>query len=250
MPEPLLWDAVDKELAVQPGQATAEFVFNLTNASDSEFVIDRVMTSCGCTVAKIPSQPWHVAPHTNGQIGVTVNLAGKFGTFYKTITVIATNAPAKELRVKVIIPEGPEITRARNQMMAMTDHQAVFKNDCANCHVVPTKGKMAKELYSTACGICHEAKDRATMVPNLHALNHPTDYNYWKQWITNGKAGTLMPAFAEAQGGPLNDEQIESLAKTLTKAFSEKIASGPTARVNAPHPMTPGGLPIIPPTRN
>ena len=78
---------------------------------------------------------------------------------------------------------------------------------------------MGKALYVAVCGVCHEANPRATMVSDLHALNHPTNYEYWKQWITNGKPGTLMPAFAANQGGPLSEKQIVSLAKLLTKAI-------------------------------
>jgi magnesium chelatase family protein len=37
--------------------------------------------------------------------------------------------------------------------------------------------------------------------------------------ITAGKEGTLMPAFAQSQGGPLNDIQIVSLAAYLNAAI-------------------------------
>jgi hypothetical protein len=85
-------------------------------------------------------------------------------------------------------------------------------------------------LYAVACGICHEANPRATMVTNLRALNHPTDYNYWQMMIALGKPGSLMPAFSTDQGGPLTGEQIESLAKTLTETFP----SVSSASINAP----------------
>ena len=66
-----------------------------------------------------------------------------------------------------------------------------------------------------ACAVCHEAKHRASMVPDLHNLKVPTSEEFWRTWITAGKAGTLMPAFATSQGGPLNDMQIASLAAYL-----------------------------------
>lgn len=79
---------------------------------------------------------------------------------------------------------------------------------------------MGKKLYVASCGICHEATPRATMVPDLHLLPHPTDYAYWKQIISEGKPRTMMPGFSNKHGGPLTDEQVESLAKVLTEAFS------------------------------
>jgi hypothetical protein len=53
------------------------------------------------------------------------------------------------------------------------------------------------------------------MVPDLHNLKDPTSEEFWRSWITSGKAGTLMPAFSSSQGGPLNDMQIASLAAYL-----------------------------------
>ena len=245
---PLVWDSELKTLTTKPGQEFAEFTFSVTNVSDGEVTIDRVQTSCGCTVAKMPSTPWHLASHASGELGITVNLAGKAGTFYKSTYVISTNFPIKELKVQITIPEGPEMARAENMRIAMADRQAVFKGDCAKCHSVPTQGKLAKELYTTACAICHDptTNPRASMVPNLHALNHPTDYNYWKSSIANGKPGTLMPAFAMQQGGPLTDEQIESLARTLEKTFPSNPQLIPQARTNASAAMPASGTPLAP----
>src|SRR6185295_2943645 len=136
----------------------------------------------------------------------------------------------------------PEMARMANQMAAAADRQAVFKGDCAKCHVEPAIGKMSAELYLAACGICHDPvgpHPRAQMVPNLKALNHPTDYAYWKQWIENGKTNSLMPAFSEANGGPLTAAQIESLAKML----SQKL---PTPAIPVSAPGGTNAIPSIP----
>ena len=228
--EPLVWDALQKESSPKPGAPTADFVFGVTNISENEVIIDHTQGSCSCTVAKLPSQPWHLAAHTSGQINVSVNLAGKFGNLFKTATVFYSNTafysnlPPTILRVTVHVPESPAMVRDKNQRAAQADRQLVFKGDCAKCHADPAKDKAGKEvmgkaLYVAVCGVCHEASPRATMVSDLHALNHPTNFEFWKQWIANGKPGTLMPAFAASQGGPLSEKQIVSLAKLLTKAF-------------------------------
>ncbi|MDB6109640.1 MAG: hypothetical protein JWR69_1390 [Pedosphaera sp.] len=243
--DPFAWDSLLKEQATTNGQTAADFFFSVTNISSAEAVIERVQTSCGCTVAKLPSNPWVLAPHSDGKINVTVDLHGKSGTLFKTITVFSTNTAPKNLTVKVVIPENPEMARSRNQQMALADRQAVFKNDCARCHVEPTHGKSGKDLYAVACGICHEAEHRATMVPDLHALNHSTDQIYWKQWITTGKVGTLMPAFATDQGGPLSAEQIDSIADYLDKAIPHTPAA-PSAKLSPP--QTIPGTDVIAPT--
>ena len=105
--------------------------------------------------------------------------------------------------------------RIRNQQLVAQDRQAIFKGDCAKCHVEPTVGKTGKELYQTACGICHDAEHRAEMVPSLLALKHPTDASYWREWITTSKPGSMMPAFGKGAGGPLDEAQIDSLVTCL-----------------------------------
>ena len=71
------------------------------------------------------------------------------------------------------------------------------------------------------------------MVTDLKALKNPTDRDYWKKWVTSGKVGSLMPAFAKAEGGPLTDEQIDSLANFLvTKYPSHPTTTSTTASGN------------------
>jgi hypothetical protein len=48
------------------------------------------------------------------------------------------------------------------------------------------------------------------------------DAAYWEKWIREGGEGTLMPAFAKAQGGPLDDAQVSSLVRYLTEHLSPK----------------------------
>lgn len=227
-PLPLMWDAEIKEYQAKVGDTNANFVFNLTNSTSEEIVITQVRTSCGCTVASVPATPWKLAPGASGEIGVTVDLRGKRGLLAKTVSVYSTAYAGKSLTVKVNIPEpaaGPMGDRSRNLQIAAADRQAIFRGDCASCHAAPTTGKKGPELFAAACGICHEAEHRASMVPDLKQLNHSTDHTYWKVWTAQGKVGTLMPGFSKSLGGPLTDEQIESLANFL----AENIPSRPTA---------------------
>jgi cytochrome c553 len=85
------------------------------------------------------------------------------------------------------------------------------------------EGKYGPELFTALCAVCHEASPRATMVPDLHNLNVPTSEEFWRTWITSGKAGTLMPAFDSAQGGPLTQMQISSLATHLNTKIPSQV---------------------------
>lgn len=209
---PLAWDALEKTHTAKPGEEVAEFAFTVRNTGDSAVEILELRPSCGCTVAEMPQKPWVLEPGASGTFRATADFRGKQGKFSKSIHVAST-AGAQLLQVHVIIPETEETRRARGQQLAAVDRQAVFRGDCARCHVEPTRGKQGAELFAAACGICHTAEHRAAMVPDLAVARGPRDEAYWTKWIGEGKPRTLMPAFAAEHGGPLSGEQIRSLVQ-------------------------------------
>lgn len=221
-PQALAWDTQTREIHAKDGEQSVDFRFALTNAWTNAVTITGTKTSCGCTVARLPETPWLIQPGKGGEISGTMNLQGKAGTIVKTVTV-STDVGSILLNVKVhIAPADPgrmrSADRQRNLAVAAADRQAVFRGECASCHVAPTVGKRGAELYATACGICHDAENKATMVPTLRELKHPTDRAFWMQWIRNGKLNSLMPAFDLKQGGILDEDQMASLADHLDSA--------------------------------
>lgn len=238
----LAFDAQQKAVSVTNGTAQAEFAFNLTNISSGEVIINWVQTSCGCTVAKLPSTPWKLAPKESGQICATMKVAGTpvGGTKIKALNV-STDKGNMALYVKAtILPGAPgpmtEAERLNNQKMATANRQAVFTDaSCAQCHAATARDaaghdKTGKDLFAAVCGVCHEAKNQASFVPNLARLRDPTSPQFWKNWIMYGKPGTLMPAFARSEGGNLSDAQIDSLVAYL----SATIPTKPTAQNEVP----------------
>jgi mono/diheme cytochrome c family protein len=224
----LAWDNLLQATNAAADQDEAHFIFLFTNVSPSNVTVLDVHPSCGCTTAQLPELPWTIAPGTNGQIGITVNLAGKNGMLFKTVA-ISTDKGSKTLmvRINILPPVTRTLTdeeRAQGMATAKVDRQAVFKGDCATCHAKPAEGKYRQLLYAAVCGVCHEAEHRATMVPDLHALKTPTNDQFWQTWIAHGKPGSLMPAFATSEGGPLNDVQIASLAAYLNSAIPSQAA--------------------------
>ncbi len=227
----LAFDALTQDYTTKAGEVEAKFNFNVTNVSSGEVIISGVQTSCGCTVAHL-TYPWKIPAGGSGVIPLTMNLMGKSGIVFKSATVL-TDKGQKMLTVKVTItpPEANPLTmgadREKNRLIATQDRQSVFKGECAKCHVEPVIGQMGKVLYDKACGICHEAEHRATMVTDLHNLKTVPNAEYWKFSVVHGKPGTLMPAFAQTEGGPLSDAQIASLVDYLVKDF-------PASKTNAP----------------
>ena len=254
----LAWDGTSKATDAGADQEQANFTFNFTNVakridislvtnvitSTNSIILTNVTAitnftpiavtilavhpSCGCTTSKLPSSlPWTIPPGTNGQFDLSVNLEGKSGTLYKTVEV-STDKGKKTLMLRInilppVIPTMNDADRALALAAAKVDRQAVFHGDCATCHVKPGQRKYGKALYDADCGICHEAENRATMVPDLHALKVPTNADFWSTWLAHGKAGSLMPAFSASDGGPLSDMQIASLASFLSQAIPSKV---------------------------
>jgi mono/diheme cytochrome c family protein len=227
----LVFDSETKTYDAKAGEASAPFVFNLTNVWTNEIVMERTATSCGCTVAKLPEQPWHLKPSAHGEIKVTVNLAGKPpGLTQKEVTVF-TSVGVRLLTVKVNIPfvAMTEAQRKANAEKAVKDRQSIFHrgatedDNCAACHIDKGLGKSGPVLYAADCGICHDSPNRATGVPDLQAVTaaKDTNFDYWKEWISNGgRAGSMMPAFAKSHGGPLTDAEINNLAAYLVLSVS------------------------------
>lgn len=219
----LTFDATTKEYTAKPGELVAKISYAVTNTSGGDVTINWVRPSCGCTLAKLPQPtPWKLAPGEGGVMDFDLDLRGKYGMLSKYISV-DTSHGQKLLNFRVTVPSNTALPgvdqRTQNMRLAMADRQVVFKGDCAKCHVEPGIGQKGEKLYAASCGICHDAPNRATMVPDLHALKFVPTKEYWQQWVVNGKAGSLMPAFGQVHGGPLTQEQVDSLVEYLTHYF-------------------------------
>jgi mono/diheme cytochrome c family protein len=236
----LKFDADEKTVTVTNGTAEGHFTFTVTNFSDEDVIINYIVGSCHCTVAEMPTTPWKLSPKQGGEFSAHMDLAGTppNSSKFKTLTVGADKG-IKVLNVTTrVLPDAASMTaedRTNAVKMATADRQAVFKGDCFQCHGAPAKDaagndKYGHDLYAAVCGVCHEATHRATFVPDLHHLAEPTSAEFWRNWITGGKPGTLMPAFAKSEGGVLSGEQIDSLIHYLSDTIPAKPIVVPAPR--------------------
>jgi mono/diheme cytochrome c family protein len=247
----LRWDATQKKYDAKPGESTAPFSFHVTNTSSAEVSITRLQTTCGCTVAQLPplpNEPFKLGAGSNVSINVNMDLRGKVGAISKVVNIDSSDGH-HALTVVVTIPPPAAVAasgdphapnamgnRAQNIQSALADRQAIFKGDCASCHVQKGVGKFGQELYAASCGICHDAEHRAAMVPDLKVPRSERDLAFWQKWIMEGKPGTLMPAFAQAHGGPLTQEQIDSLTVYLFQNYPKKPQSVAASPATPPTP--------------
>lgn len=73
--------------------------FEFTNTGDEELIIQKVYSSCGCTIPKKPEAP--IAPGEKGEIQVKYD-TNRVGPIRKTITVNsnAVSTPIVSLKIK------------------------------------------------------------------------------------------------------------------------------------------------------
>ncbi len=250
----LKFDALEKRQQTTPGDREARFIFTATNTTDETVIIEDVQTSCGCT-SVMKKSPWVIAPGKTDNIEVIMDLLGRQGTVTKSVYVF-TDKGVQTLKVVSEIPTrasrevgGSNLSeRQRNQLKALRDRQIVFRGDCARCHAKPTEGLAGAKLYDRACGICHNSPNRASMVPDLAKVDKVKDKLYWEIWIKYGRKGSLMPAFHHTQGGPLSDDQVNSLVAYLLEEFPSGVVEIPEDQemklkmedIEKPEPPAPG----------
>jgi len=218
----LVFSPLTNEYTAKPDELTAVFTIYVTNVWTNSILIQEVQTSCHCTVAELPANPWVLVPGGSGAVSAHVDLTGQDGSLEKWLTFF-TSVGEKEVALEITIPPParrpdqpltPE-ERAAARLKAEAEPRAIFQGDCAVCHVERARGLLGRPLYVASCGICHESPQRAGIVPDLRALAQATNRAYWKAVISLGKPHTLMPGFAEAEGGPLSEGQVESLTEFL-----------------------------------
>jgi mono/diheme cytochrome c family protein len=244
---PLVWDAMEKQVDLPGMTNVAFFTFWVTNTAPTNLTVGAVEAECDCTVIDARKRfPWSLAPGESGSLDARVNIRGRFGLFVKTIDV-HTSRGKQVLTVRMNIPLTPALpnvsARQKDLMAAQADRQAVFRGSCAVCHAAPATGLTGRVLFEKACAICHAAEQRAEIVPDLAALPNATDADYWRAWITSGEAGSVMPAFGKSKGGILDPNQIESLVEYLLREFPSQAASAKQPLPTAATPQTSTALP-------
>jgi mono/diheme cytochrome c family protein len=103
------------------------------------------------------------------------------------------------------VPGRPEAVATRPDQVL--DFAVLYKQNCAGCHGEEGKSGAAISL----------ANPVYLAVAGTNAIQKAT---------ANGVHGTLMPAFAESQGGMLTDQQIAVLAQGLESRWGKANALG------------------------
>ncbi len=209
---------IDHDFGKVEQQTNAETNFTLSNNGTDTLQIMSANPSCGCTAAVLGDKK--LAPGKSTKLHVSFDPHNKAeGPFTKVITIVSNSVvePQKQIRIHGIIYRSK---LAHKEMMHL---DGVFMGNCASCHVDKGKGELGAKLYEADCAICHGQKSDnkpGADITSDDMMNLSTDQ--WKKVITEGRANTNMPAFAQKYKGPLNDDEIASLVDYLG-AFKKNL---------------------------
>jgi len=200
--------------------------FKVSNAGAVPLSIKDIKSSCGCTFPV-----WKQRTLKSGEtaeLPVTVDTAMKQDKVEKTMDVFSDDPehPKVTLTIKLDVNDP-------HTAMAMDGRgpSKIFTSEkCTSCHVDQGVGQFGKDLYEGDCAMCHRPGAKGTshegkpaVGPVLEALElkDAKVLKHIKDVIRNGsKTHRSMPGFAAAAGGPLSDEQIDSLVTYLKGAKS------------------------------
>ena len=100
----------------------------------------------------------------------------------------------------------------------------LFTGRCAACHSVPAQGKKGKELFNAVCAMCHGIDGKGGEAPRLIGADFDNDtvLKYFLNTIRHGSNNNpSMAAFAESDGGPLSEADIQSIIDFLKQKSRE-----------------------------
>lgn len=91
-----------------------ERTFTFTNIGDAPLIIQKVQSSCGCTIPKKPEKP--IMPGEKGEIKVSYD-TNRVGGFSKTITIISNAKKARKLiRIKGVVHNGVVLEKEKTML--------------------------------------------------------------------------------------------------------------------------------------
>lgn len=96
--------------------SNGERIFMFTNIGNQPLVIERIKSSCGCTIPKKPEQP--IMPGEKGEIKVSYDTK-RVGGFSKSITIFSNaKNPRKSIKIKGYVNKGISLEKEKSFLMS------------------------------------------------------------------------------------------------------------------------------------
>jgi mono/diheme cytochrome c family protein len=193
--------------------------FLVYNKGGRHLRLHRVDASCGCTVADISRRI--IAPGDFSRIRVVLDTSLKIGKIRKKLTLFS-NDPQRPALALFVIGEAQAARMDGHAPITLgpRDRLTLFKGECASCHVQKGVGKTGQALFQADCAMCHGQSAEGHLPSGPSLLGGKADQEAWiahtRRVIADGSPHSpQMPPFSQAQGGPLNPDEIDSLVAFL-----------------------------------
>ncbi len=131
---------------------------------------------------------------------MSVDIRSRTGKITKTIQVYTNDPknPVTKLTIRMHINDHVHLNQYRSV--------EIFSEKCRSCHVDQGRGKSGWDLFRADCFMCHNAGKYSSLT---EMSKKPKEQ--LRRIIREGLENTLMPGWAAAAGGPLDDVEIRSL---------------------------------------
>jgi mono/diheme cytochrome c family protein len=208
-----------QDIGQVPTDTKQQTFFLLYNIGGKHLRISEVETSCGCTVADISKKV--VAPGDFTRIKVELDTSIKMGKLRKKITVHSNDPKRPELVLFVLGDVfGKKMEGHAQITLKPKDKLVLFKGNCASCHVDLGRGKTGKALFLADCAMCHGSQALGNHSAGVSLLGGDYENEAFRKRIRGIIAdgsphSPQMPPFSKKNGGPLNDDEIDSLVSFL-----------------------------------
>lgn len=208
-----------------------QVAFAFKNLGEGDLELKSVEPSCGCTVVDQLKNIY--GSNEVDTLKAVLDTEDKFGIIRKEITV-TTNDPNQETVLLVLeanVKEHPNASKMAEMRANAGANASIFEGECRSCHVNRGVGKFGKDLYAASCQMCHGP---AGVEDGKHHPGTPMSKDYLAfieettlgkliaEGSTDPRKKGMMPGFQSDFGGPLSEQQINSLTVYL-KSIPQKL---------------------------
>lgn len=199
---------------IQQGK-TPEGYFTLQNIGDETLIVEKIEASCGCTAAIIDNKK--ILPGNKAKIKITIDTTGKELDIDKTVTITSNDS----LRPQMVLTVAVRVEPVEHPDFDIGE--SLFSYRCKSCHVDSGKGLMGRGLYEAICYQCHGRNGKGATAVAFDTQEYSEhSYEYIYKWTAQGKRGTGMAGYSKEHGGPLTNEEIDSLVKFIQQLSISK----------------------------
>ena len=187
--------------------------FVIKNSGTMPLNVTEAKSECGCTATNFKGAL--LKPGASVKLDVLVDTTMKQGPVTKDMVVYSDDPERPISRLFITM----DVKNAHGTM-SMKERTKIFTAErCKRCHVDEGVGQFGKELFEADCAMCHRKQESGIL---SGPLIESVDYSdaalraHAADVIAHGsKTSPSMPGFLESSGGPLSQEQIDSVVKYL-----------------------------------